>query len=278
MKYTPVPTNFIYPDITPEHFRFGSNQIIGTVLREDSDWRDYLPPEELQNINGIESAACYVESPQHSIATIQEEQFGLIDQNYSARFNALLSNGTVYGGSPLEAAASIRHDGLVKDSSMPFSDDLESWHDFHSFKGVDEASVRAEGLMWLREWSPSYDIVFDINEPLEMKAMKIREALKYSPVCMSGACWYQDESGIYIKPEGVRDNHLFVCVYVDADGYYYAWDTYKPFLKKLHPLFNPEFAMRWTLEKTPVRLTAWSKFMKWFLTQKWIIRILRRSK
>jgi len=69
--YTPVKTNFIYPEILPEHYRFGSGQILGTPLREDGDWRDYLPPEEAQNIRGIESSACYIEAQQHAIATIE---------------------------------------------------------------------------------------------------------------------------------------------------------------------------------------------------------------
>lgn len=277
MKYIPIQSNFLYPEITAKHYRFGSGKIVGTILREDGDWRDYVPEGELQNKRGIESSACYVEAQQHTIATIQEEQFNLVDQNYSARFNALLSNGTPYGGSPLEAGDSIRHDGLVKDSSMPFGDDIKSWQDFHSFQGVDEASVRAEGLMWLREWTPYYDIVFEMDEPLEIKAQRIRDALKYSPVCISVAGWYQDNSGIYIKPEGVRDNHLVECVHVDEDGYYYVFDTYEPFLKKLHPLYNPEFAMRWTLDRNKKKDNLWSKFIKWFFTQKWIIRILRRS-
>src|SRR3990167_8104091 len=120
--YKPIKTNFIYPEIKPEHYKFGSGQIIGTPLREDGDWRDYLPPEELQNVRGIESSACYIEAQQHTIATIEEETFNELDNNYASRFNALLSGGTEQGGNPIMGADSIRHDGLVKDSLMPFGD------------------------------------------------------------------------------------------------------------------------------------------------------------
>ena len=245
--YTPVKTNFIYPEILPEHYRFGSGQIIGTPLREDGDWRAYLPPEEAQNIRGIESSACYIEAQQHAIATIEEETYDEIDNNYSARFNALLSDGTEQGGDPIKGADSIRHDGLVKDSSMPFANEIQSWDDFHSWKGVNEKAVRAEGKKYNK--SLAHDIVFEREDFVDTKYKKLRQALKFCPPPVSVTAWYQDDDGVYIKPEGSRDNHLVELVYIDEDNHPYIRDTYPPYLKKLDSFYDFDFGMRWTISK-----------------------------
>lgn len=258
MKHTKIKTNFIYPNVKPEHYKFGSNKISGNVLREDGDWRNYLPPEEEQNKRGIESSACYIEAQQHAIATILEEQYNLFDRNFSARFNAYLSGGTEQGGDPLVGAESMRNDGLIPDELMPFGDDIQSWNDFHSWKGTDEGLCRQEGDTFLKEWKLNYDIVFTRDEPIEIKMSKLREALKYSPVPMSVYAWYQDSQENYIKPEGVNDNHLVECVYLDENNCPYVRDTYSPFLKKLEANYNSDFSLRWTVNRKEIE-GSWCK-------------------
>ena len=249
MKHTPTKQNFKYPEIKKENYRFGSGQLVGTPLRLNGDWRASLPPEEFQNIRGIESSACYIEAQQHTIATILEEAFSIIDENYSSRFNALLSDGSENGGDPIKGAQSIRHDGLIPDSILPFGEEIESWNDFHSYKGASEVECVREGQRWLKKWTPKYDIVFERNEPLSFKYMRLRDALKFSPVCASVTAWYE-ENEMYIKPEGMRDNHLIEIVYLDDNNCAYVRDTYAPFIKKLAPFYNFDFGLRWTIDKT----------------------------
>lgn len=269
VRHIRISPNFRYPDIKDTAFRFGSRQLKGIPLRENGDWRDYTPPAELQRRRGVESSACYIEGSQHAIATIQEEQFGAPDNNYSARFNALLSGGTPLGGDPLEGADSIRHDGLISEGTMPF-EDIQNWDEYHSFKGADEGKCRAEGKKWLEGWEPGYDIVSTRRESVAVKYAKLKEALKYSPIPMSVCAWYLKD-GIYVKPEGESDNHLVECVYVDKENHPYVWDTYEPFLKKLDANYNFDFAMRWTLTKKQIKknwfgaqLKAFSSFFKDF--------------
>ena len=251
MKHIPIKTNFKYPDLKPENYRFGSNQFIGTPLRENGDWRDYLPPEESQNVRGIESSACYVEAQQHTIATIEEEELGEPDNNYASRFNAKLSNGTPQGGDPIAGADSIRHDGLVKDRSMPFSEDIQSWEDFNSWKGVAEKTLREEGQNYLAKKGLNFDVVVERHEPVETKYIKLKQALKYCPPPVSVVGWYE-ENGIYIKPKGAIDNHLVELVYIDENNRPYIRDTYPPYLKILEPYYNFDFAMRWGIKKKEI--------------------------
>ena len=84
IKYIKIPPSFVYPKISESDRTFGAS-LSGEILRPDGDWRTFLPPVEEQNIRGIESSACYIEGQQHTIATLIEEQFGIIDENYSAR-------------------------------------------------------------------------------------------------------------------------------------------------------------------------------------------------
>lgn len=248
MKHILIPQNFKYPDIKPEDHRLGSVSV-GEILRPDRDWRAFLPPQEEQRRNGIESSACYIHGLQHAIATILEEKYEVIDQDFSERFNTQLSGATEDGGDPLKGAQSIRHDGLIPGGMLPFSDEIKSFEEFNSFKGSDEKQCRAEGKKWLSKWSPRWKIVFEKNDSIAAKYAKLKDALKKSPVPVSVYAWVEDDNGLYIKPEGETDNHLVECVFVDADNYPWIWDTYPPFLKKLEKNFDFDFGMSWTVDK-----------------------------
>lgn len=252
ITHIPTPSNFVYPEIKETDYCFGSGQLRGTVLREDGDWRDYTPPSEEQRRHGVESSSCFIQAQQHVIATILKEQYGIADSNFSERYNLIYSYATENGGSPLVGAASIRHDGLIPDIMLPFSDDIASWKEFNSFKGADEIACVKTGQEWLDIWAPLQDIVFTKKEQIEIKYAKIREALKYGPLPVSVTAWYVDnKTGLYMKPEGEIDAHLVELVYLDENNSAYIFDTYPPFIKKLDPFFNFDFCMRWTVEKVP---------------------------
>lgn len=237
--------NFRYPEIKDTDRTYAGT--LGPILREDGDWRDFLPPDEEQRQNGVESSACYIEAQQAGIAVVQEERFNLPNQNYSARFNALLSDGGESGGDPIKGAKSIKYDGLVAEAMMSFQDVL-SWKQYHSWQGVNKEEVIRLGKEWLKEWEPKFKIVFEREEPIETKYASLREALKRGPVMVSVHAWYQ-RNGMYYKPQGKRDTHLTLAVYMDKENKVYVRDTYTPYLKVIEPNTNFEFAMSWTLEK-----------------------------
>lgn len=248
-NYKIVPTNFQYPEIRPTDFRFGSKKVLDKILNPSGDWRDFLPPPEEQKRNGLESSSCFIQAQQHAIATILEKQYGLVDQNFSERFNLIFANATPDGGSPIDGADSIRHQGLIQDESLPFSPDLLTWGEFNSWRGGDRAACLVEGQRWLRQWGPKYEIVFLKDEPVEMKYNKARQALTYGTVPVSVYGWV-DENGLYVKPAGVEDNHLVELVYIDQENHPYVFDTYGPdFIKKLAPFYNFDFGLRWTLTR-----------------------------
>ena len=266
MKGTKIPTSFIYPVITDTDRKFGAS-VSGPVLREDGDWRGFLPPTEEQRIRGIESSACYIEAQQHAVATLIEAQFGILDENYSARFNALLSGGTEHGGDPVAGAYSMNHDGLILDSSMPFGNEIQSWKDFHSWKGVSKSECIKSGKDYLKEWGLNYKIEVEREMPLETKYLILKEALKRSPVPISVTAWFR-QGDVYIKPKGMHDNHLVEAVFVDDQNRIYVRDTYDPFGKILSPNFDFEFAISWVARKNDQTKSWWQALLE-FLGVHW---------
>lgn len=265
MNHTPVPQNFIYPEIKKTDYIFGSGQIDAPILREDGDFRDFVPGEDEQRKNGVESSECFVKAQQNDVATLQEEKYGLLNSAYAGRFNALLGGGTPNGGSPLAAAESFRNNGLINETMLPFDENITSWGDFHSWKGGNEDLCRKAGKLWLTRWNPQYHIVFQKEQPIASKYVLLAEALKYGPVAVSMSAWFEQD-GIYIKPEGMTDNHLTLAVFMDAEGYIYVWDSYSPFLKKIAPNTNFDFAMQWSIDKKEEvkELSIFARIVEWF--------------
>src|SRR5574343_1276668 len=239
--------SFKYPEVTDKNRTYGRSFFNNPIIRPDGDWRKSLPPYEEQRRFGVEPSSCFIEAQQHAIATIEEDQLGEKDNNYSARFNALLSDGEEYGGDPLKGAKSITTDGLVKESSMPHDNSIQNWSDFHSWKGVDEAKVRAEGQEDLKRKYREYGVIVEKHYPLETKLHLMREGLKRSTIPMS--IWaVTDENGNYLpKPEGVDDTHMVEATYISPDNVIWVNDTYQPFEKPLPPNYNFDFAMGWTV-------------------------------
>lgn len=245
---TKVPTNFIYPDIKPSDRRYAG--FAGEILRADGNWSDFLPNPEDQRKNNVESSSCYVSASQYIIAILLEEKYGIKDSDFSARFNALLSDGTPNGGDPLRGGMSLKRDGLIPELMMPFNDEILSWNDFHSWKGVIKNLCIEKGKDFLKEYSLNFKVVVEKDLPVATKYILLKEALKHSPVALSYTAWYE-KNGKYYKPEGLRDNHLIagVALSVDENNSITILDTYAPHKKVLEPNANFEFAMSWEIER-----------------------------
>lgn len=259
---TLIATNFVAPDIKPEDFVFGSNQLQGVVLREDGDWRDYLPLPEDQLKRNIETSACATYNTIKPIAILQEELFDLKDKNYSERFISQLSGTTKFGNTPNKVAQTIRDFGLIADKLLPFSDDISSWEEYNSFKGGDKNTCLHEGRRWLDEWNFGYDWVYTGNTTIEEKYKKLKQALKYSPIGVSVFAWIYDNTGTYIRPTDDPDNHWTTLVYIDDKNRPYVYDSYSPYLKVLEPFYDFGFAMRYSISKN-IPLNVWQKILRY---------------
>jgi len=240
--------SFIYPEIKVEDRLFGGGLFTEPSINYNADWRKITNPDEDQRVGGVESSACYIEAQQATDSSLKEMLYNIMDENYSARFNALLSGGTEVGGDPIRGALSLKNDGVVPQWMMDFGTYIKSWDDFHSWKGVDKGQCLLEGKKDANTWVKTFKIIAEKDTPLKVKYDNLREGLKRSPCPLSVYAW-AERNGRYYKPKGVRDTHLVKAEYVDKDNSIWIKDTYPPYVKVLEPNFDFEFAMYRTLSK-----------------------------
>ena len=130
-------SGLIIKEPSKKDYVFGSGQLQGKVIRPDGNWGEYLPRNEDQKKQDIETSACVTFSILKCIAILMEEMGLGEDFDFSERYISLLSGTTKIGNDPLTVAETIRKNGLIPQSMMPFNDSIQSWEDFNSFKGAD---------------------------------------------------------------------------------------------------------------------------------------------
>ena len=238
--------SFIYPSIDDTTRTYSG---IAPIINPNGDWTKFLTPFENQGQNNVEPSSCYVEAQQSCIAILKEYIYGIKDENYSARFNALLSDGTPQGGDPIKAALSIKKDGLIPQEMMDWID-IYNWQDFHSWKGVDKQKCIDEGKKEANLWEKTFRVVVEKDIPLKTKYELLKEELKRCPPPISFYAW-AERNGKYYKPDGVRDTHLItaICLKVSEENEITIKDTYEPYIKVLEANSDFEFAMGWTIRK-----------------------------
>lgn len=268
MKIHPVSPNYIKPEFKETDYVFGSSNLPKDILREDGDWRGFIPVPENQYKNGFDTVACTIFNTIHAICTIQEEKYGIKDENYSERWISILSNNTKAGNDPIRVAQAIRDYGLIPDSMLPFDETITSWEEYNSFKGGSERACYAAGQQWLKRWNFGYERVWNGDIPPELKIEKIKQTLTLSPVGAAVFAWIEND-GVFVKPQGEFDNHWTMITYVNKDNNPMADDSYDPFEKTLEKNYDFSLAIRYHVDKieTPEKLTFWQMIKKIFKIQ-----------
>lgn len=238
---------FQAPEIVPEDFVFGSNQLRGELLKPNADWRDKLPLFEYQR-RGVETNSCVTFGTLSALEMLYKLQYS-VEPNYSDRFTSKLSGTTPTGNNPKNVIQSIRHDGTIKESEWAFTDDIKTLEEY--FAEIPEY-LRNRGLKWLKTHEVGYEWVFTSGKP-EDKAVLLKEALKLSPIGVSVFAWYSYKD-IYKKTG--PDNHWVVLVAYDGD-YPIVFDTYDTQLKKLEKNYDFGFAMRYSIKQVVKPHTNW---------------------
>lgn len=227
--------------------RFGAE-----VLQPDGNWGDYLPESEKQ-APGYETSACVTFGTLTcGIEILAKRQYGLA-LNLSDRFAAKLS-GTdpKRGNSPKKVAQFVRDNWSVLEYEWATHDARNADEFYADIPKNLTALAHARGA----EFEFAYEWVHSSKSA-------IKQALKYSPVCISVPAWYEDEDGKYYRPDDVEDGHWTVCYDINDKGEWLIEDTYAPFRKIMRADFLPEMAMRYHLKKRPEpTLTPFARFVQ----------------
>jgi len=221
-------------------------------LNPSGDWREYLPDEETQKNNFIDSNGCTLFGTLNALEMLAKIVFDE-DWNMSERFVGAFASMNPRGNNPHKVADTIRKVGLIPEELMPLTDQAS----FEELWDRGEANKYAKiGKKWLCRVRMKHDWVQRPN---------LSNALKFSPLGVSVYGWELDENGLYYSPEGARPTHWTTLTYIEDGGYekenyMEIFDSYPPYKKKLRLDFDFKYIKRYVLEENIKR--SWLEILR----------------
>ncbi|MCF7836024.1 MAG: hypothetical protein K9M15_02790 [Candidatus Marinimicrobia bacterium] len=255
---------FIEPVIEEDHFILGAdNSLPRYVINPSGDWSEYVTFEpqrkqfETYNCTAFGTIKC---------VQILLNKLGE-DSNFSDRFLGVCAGTKAGGNDPHTVAQAIRHNGLIPETMLPFSSDLQTIDEYYSFKGADENKCRKEGLKWLDRYSFGHEWVFNGKTD---KA-KMIDSLRYSPLGVSVCAW-RKQGDLYVKWKNETDNHWTVAVVgYEKDKYWLIADSYlddgEP-IKKLAWDYPFQYCKRYNISKKLKQQLSFLEIMRKYLCNK----------
>jgi len=239
---------FQEPKIIPEDYIFGAEKLPLEVIKNNGQWDNELPEDEMQKKNKVESMNCTNYGTENCIKIIKKAKYG-INWDGSERYLGITSNTTHSGNSPQKVAENIRKvSGCIPEIELPFDKTITSWTKYYSPKPMTKKYL-ALGKEWMRQWDFKHEYVFSYirTSPITRQQAMMKE-LKYSPLGASVMAW-KYRNGMYYKNYSDRDNH-WICIYgYLKDKYWKIFDSYDKTRKKLEWNYNFNFAKRYYLKR-----------------------------
>ena len=241
---------FIEPEITVSDFIFGSTDktktLKGKILVPDGQWDKWLPENEMQNRQGFESYNCSNYGTLNAKDTLEKRLYGTVIDN-SERFLGVVSKTSHAGNNPHGVAEAIRKHGLIPETELTWTPDINTWEEYYSPKPMTKKYLDM-GKEWLKEYDFKHEYAFHGYDSLASKQEKLQEALRQSPIGISVYAWI-NRNGVYYKPSGARDNHWVELYGYVKDKYWKIFDSYDNTRKKVEWNTNFSFAKKYQLEK-----------------------------
>lgn len=257
--------------IEPNHYILGSSALPQTVLQPDGNWLPYMPAFEPQSNDSYDTDGCTVRGTLNSLESLMKRVFAGLSPDYAERYTYILSGVRPPGGDPHKVAEIIRAKGVVDNSLLPMTPTFDAY----ILPDPMTNDLLLKGTEWLRDKSFGHEWVFTNNPDKIARVALLKQALQYSPVCISVTAWYQDDDGLYID-NGQPNCHWVECVNLELqpNGEYcpiifdsYANSDNSTSIKKLHPDHHIEFSKRYSLISvtptvTPEKKTTWLSILK----------------
>lgn len=201
---------YIHEEPLPDDYVFGSvSQVAGEILVASGNWKEYLPPLELQYGIYFDTWSCVTFSLMNCLEAIAKMKYGE-DWNKSDRFTAIMSGTQPGRGNSLRGVVeSARKVGLVNEADCPFNKNMTESQYFQAIA----YSIQKLGIEWLRDYKIQYEWVGSGFNPIE-----VMDALKHSPLQTAVDAGSPSKNGIIqnIKPNGF--NHaVMIYGYVENE-------------------------------------------------------------
>lgn len=257
----------------PEEYILGGNEAPQEVLQPDGQWGAFLPPDEMQSRNGLETMNCTNYGTLNAIEILMRRRYGVVI-DHSERFLGVLSGTTPTGNDPHRVCEAIRKNGAIPEEMLPFGPDIDTWSEYYAPKPMTERFL-SEGREWLTRWLFKHEWVWTFGTALAEKQRRLKDALTFSPVNVSVLAW-KERNGLYYKTPGEGDNH-WCTVYGYEDGV--AWlvlDHYDQTKKRLEWNYDFQMAKRYHVERilsAPER----GRFLTWLQALKELAESIAKS-
>lgn len=200
----------------------GDNKVPVIPYQQDADWRKCAVAFEKQSIPGFDTWNCTGFATTTQIEILEKRLYG-IERNYSDRWLGIIAGTKVgYGNDPQVVYEAIRKYGLIPESLLPFSKDIQTPEEYFSFKGADKDACYAAGRKWLEQYDFKHEWLWNGKPPTNYLSI-IKDAQKTSPIAVSVQAW-TEQNGEYVS-NGDSNNHWTLGVFFD-DGKEVVFDTY----------------------------------------------------
>lgn len=229
-------------------------------VKEKVQWVSYLPKGESQNVKFVfDTLSCTTFSalniietlfkkmdipPEHKLFLERNGYYKDGEVNFSDKFTAIVSGTTKQGNTFQNVGNSIRHNGLIPDSILPFGNETK-WEDWHNPNQI-QAYMISLGQEFARYFDVTYSFVY-FNDDGKMKPehkILIEENLYNAPL------------NVAIPYPATHATVLYE-VY---DNGYMLYDTYDPYIftKK----FDTNIHYVATYSVTPKKVTTLNRTLK----------------
>lgn len=216
MKYKNY--GLIHEDPKPEDWILGASPLDNRIIFDDGKgWRKFAPDGEMQFNRKFDSYSCV------SFASLKALNYYFkvvynIELDLSEMFTAVMS-GTIpgRGNTVRNVLESIRKDGFVEEFFYPFTEATTK----AQFFTPPPLTIKTRAKGKLQYWQINWEWV---DSSTDVSHETIKDALKYSPVIVTGYAWTAQD-GVYYD-NNRQANHCFLVVDYDEQGRLIADDSY----------------------------------------------------
>ena len=244
------PMGFKPPEIKPADYFFGSaiTKIPDKIINNSGQWLDYLPTKESQYKIIKDGDKTYYVEPfgctgfgSNNVWEILHLFLYQQEVNLSDRAINILAGNTKTGNNPENPMEVLRKIGVCSETSLPYDNSCINWEAFHSPKPLPDI-LKAKCKEMLDKYDFMHEWVLTANKDT------LWEALKRSPLGISVLAW-QMRNGMYYKNKGESDNHWVVLIGGEYGKFWYVFDSYDNYIKKLEWEYDFRYAKRCYLKK-----------------------------
>lgn len=228
-------TGLLYVSPSPTDFIAGTdNSANYEVVLESGDWSKVAITDEEQAVpfvfdtmscvtfsahNSLELQAKIIKLPDTHITFLKDNGYFDVNGNLnlSDKFTAIMSGTTKAGNNFFSVADSIRKNGVIPESMLPFGGE-KTWEDWHNKKQITQ-KMKDLGKEFTKYFDVSYEwVFFDMDKKFadaDVDACEV--ALKQAPV----------QIGVPLPA-----THAIVMTKIKDGSYYRIYDSYEPFRGK----------------------------------------------